>query len=181
MNWGFDIDTRSLNCLVTEHSIYSVPISYADKYPISIRVVKSGSPYTFSGSVVCSIKPASRPKADNLAFLELLVSSSDFASGVLDLYTTELNDYLPPDGTTPLSIDITILDGGVEVSSLILPAPASRRCYMPGSPGPTSSASSLATEAEAVLGAINTKWMSPLRVRQSFDSFLNASGITLMP
>lgn len=180
MEWELDIDTRKLVNASSKRSVTKIPLSFEDKYQVKVSVFKSGDPYIFSGSVVVVLKAAARPKSQELAYSEFPVSSGSEASGVLDLYTAQLEDYLPSGGQAQLALEITVLSGATEVSSLTVPAPTSRRMYTPGAPGPTAVIESLATQPEAEAGALNNKWMSPLRVKQAFDSYALSSGITLM-
>lgn len=179
MEWELDIDTRKLVDASSKRSVNKIPLSFEDKYPVKVSVFKSGDPYVFSGSIVVILKAASRPHSQELAYSNFPVSSESEASGILDLYTAELDSHLPLGGEVPLSLEITVLSGATEISSLTVPAPTSRRMYTPGSPGPTSAIESLATQPEAEAGVLNRKWMSPLRVKQAIDAFMSSSGITL--
>ena len=180
MEWELDIDTRKLVNASSKRSVAKIPLSFEDKYNVKVSVFKSGDPYVFSGSVVVLLKAAARPKSQELAHSEFPVSSGNEASGVLNLYTAQLDEYLPSGGEAQLALEITVLSGVTEISSLTVPAPTSRRMYTPGSPGPTAVIESLATQPEAEAGVLNNKWMSPLRVKQAFDSYALSSGITLM-
>lgn len=181
MEWALDIDSRKLVNASSKRSVNKIPLSFEDKYQVKISVFKSGAPYIFSGLIVVILKAASRPKSQELAYSEFPVSSGNEASGILDLYTAELDSHLPLGGEVPLSLEITVLSGATEISSLTVPAPTSRRMYTPGSPGPTAVLESLATQPEAEAGVLNNKWMSPLRVKQAFDSYVLSSGIVTMP
>jgi|LakMenEpi03Aug12_release.lakeMendotaPanAssembly.Ray.scaffolds.fasta_scaffold51929_6 hypothetical protein len=181
MEWELDIDTRKLVNASSKRSVNKIPLSFEDKYQVKVSVFKSGDPYIFSGSIVVILKAASRPHSQELAYSEFPVSLGSEASGILDLYTAELDSHLPLGGEVPLSLEITVLSGAAEISSLTVPAPTTRRMYTPGSPGPTAVIESLATQPEAEAGVLNNKWMSPLRVNQAFESFASSSGITFMP
>jgi hypothetical protein len=161
-------------------AVVKVPLSFPDKYPVSIFLSKSGVPHSMEGSVVLVLKAASRPLSAELAFLEILVDGAHTVSGAFDLGTEELDLLLPTSGLSQLTLDLSVLSSGVEVSSLSVPASVSRRYYVSGSPGPTSSLRTLASEEEAQEGADNTHWMSPLRTKQAFDSMIDISGIELM-
>lgn len=181
MEWELDIDTRKLVNASSKRSVTKIPLSFEDKYQVKVSVFKSGDPYIFSGSIVVLLKAASRPQSQELAYSKFPVSSESEASGILDLYTAQLDDYLPSGGEVQLALEITVLSGTTEISSLTVPAPTSRRMYTPGAPGPTAAIDRLATQPEAEAGVSNTKWMSPLRVRQAFDSYASSSGIVTMP
>lgn len=166
MKWVFDIDTRKLTEAATGMVVSQVPLAYPDKYPVSISLVKSGAPHTLTGSAVFVLKTASRPQSQDLAFSEIAFVAGE-ASGVFNLNTNELNLVLAPSGSTQLTLDVSIVSGVTEVSSLTVSAPTTRRYYVKDSPGPTASLSTLATVEQAELGTNNTRWMSPLRVKQA--------------
>jgi hypothetical protein len=179
MNWVFDIDTRKLTEATTGMVVSQVPLAYPDKYPVTVSLVKSGTPHILTGSVVFVLKTASRPQSQDLAFSEIAFAAGA-ASGVLSLNTNELNLVLAPSGPTQLTLDVSIVSGATEVSSLTVSAPTTRRYYIIGSPGPTSSISALASEEEAKSGSNNTRWMSPLRVNQAVSKFIEDLGIELV-
>ena len=176
MKWVFDIDTRKLTEAATGTVVSQAPLAYPDKYPVSISLVKSGAPHTLTGSAVFVLKTSSRPQSQDLAFSEIAFVAG-VASGVLNLNTNELNLVLAPSGPTQLTLDVSIVSGATEVSSLTVSAPTTRRYYVKDSPGPTSSLSTLATVEEAELGTNNTRWMSPLRTSQAIQALLRRLGI----
>jgi hypothetical protein len=180
MNWVFDLDTRKLSEATTGMAVVKVPLSYPDKYPVSVSLVKSGIPFVLTGSVFLVVKAASRPLSEQLALLEVLFSGGAFSSGVLNTATAEMDLCLSLSGSTQLTLDVSVISSGQEVSSLSVPAPATRRYYTSGSPGPTSSIRTLASEQEARDGVDNTKWMSPLRTAQAVTSTLELAGIELI-
>jgi len=176
MNWVFDIDTRKLTEATTGIVVSQVPLAYPDKYPVTISLVKSGARHILTGSAVLVLKSASRPRSQDLAFSEIAFEGG-LASGVFDLNTQELNLILASSGATQLTLDLSIVSGAAEVSSLTVSSPTTRRYYIKDSPGPTSSISALASEEEAKAGTNNTRWMSPLRTTQSIRAFLQRLGI----
>jgi hypothetical protein len=177
MNWAFDLDSRRLTDLASRSTVSNVPLAYPDKYPVSLTIFKSGDPYLLTGSVVYTLKASSRPLSQELAQGHFTASASYIVEGILDLATSELDAYLQAGGTTQLTLDISVLSGTEEVSTLSVPAPTTRRYYVAGAPGPTSSVRTLATQAEAEEGADNTKWMSPLRTREAIEEFFELRGI----
>jgi len=176
MNWVFDIDTRRLTEATTGMVVSQVPLAFPDKYPVTVSLVKSGTPHILTGSAVFVLKTASRPQSQDLAFSEIAFAAGA-ASGVLDLNTNELNLVLAPSGTTQLTLDVSIVSGTTEVSSLTVSAPTTRRYYIKNNPGPTTSLSALASVEEAQQGTNNTRWMSPLRTVQAIQAFLQRLGV----
>ena len=158
--------------------VSQVPLAYPDKYPVTVSLVKSGTPHILTGSAVFVLKTASRPQSPALAFSEIAFTAG-IASGFFNLNTNELNLVLAPSGPTQLTLDVSIVAGVTEVSSLTVSAPTTRRYYIKDSPGPTTSISALASVEEAKQGTDNTRWMSPLRVSQAINEFFKKSGIEL--
>jgi hypothetical protein len=179
MNWVFDLDTRKLTEATTGMVVSQVPLAYPDIYPVTVSLVKSGLLYILAGSAVFVLKSSSRPQSQELVFSEIPLSEG-VGSGVLSLSTDELNSVLPSSGVTQLTLDVSILLGSTEVSSLTVSAPTTRRYLIKDSPGPTSSLSSLASEEEAKLGTNNTRWMSPLRTQQALAALSETLGIEPM-
>jgi hypothetical protein len=164
MDWKFDIDTRSLTNAADKTPVRSVSLAYPDKYPCKVRVVRGSVPYTFTGSVKTTVKPQNSPLA--LAAALVPVTAGSEASGILSLSTTAAQSFLSKHGSRPADLEVLVLDdAGVEVASVMVSCNVARRRSDAGDVA-VDLPSFKATQSEAEAGTNNTKWMTPLRVRQ---------------
>ena len=179
MQLFLDIDTRKI-LLPNGSTLASLKLSYPDKYPISLTVKSGKNTVPITGTCVLVMKKPNQPTSDTYSFTLLTFSNSHTASGDLDLFTQELDSLVPTSGYVQLFLEASLDYGFYQLTSLPVVATISRRFYVPGSPGPTASVSDRASQAEAELGADNTKWMSPVRAHDAIIAKLASSGITLL-
>lgn len=170
MNLIFEIDRQRILDGSTGAPIASLQFSYPDKYPLTISITRGNQPHPVTGNVYVTLKPASAPLSAPLALLTIPVNGSATATGILDTYIQEMDDWVPAANKRAAQFEILVVSttGGTEVS-VDVPAQVSRRYNSVDQPGVTVAEKSLATQAEAEAGTNNAKWMSPLRVAQAIS------------
>ena len=170
MHWKLDLDARSLTNVFDDTMVKSAKLCFPDKYPVSLDFVRGSDPFLFTGVARTTIKPVNGAGSAALAVLEMGSTGAETVEGVLNLGTAAADCFVPSFGTRPAVLEVLVVDeAGVEVASWAVNCELSRRYSASGDiaedlPGMR------ATQAEAEEGADNTKWMTPLRVRQMLES-----------
>jgi hypothetical protein len=128
MHWTLDIDTRKLTNPLDGIGVRSVGLAFPDKYPVTLDVVRSGVPYSFTGSVVLVLRPLMGQGAGELAKGTFEVTAAALAEGVFSLSTNPLDEWLPAFGDRPAVLEVLVVEeGSSEVASQPVRAVVSRR------------------------------------------------------
>lgn len=175
MHWKFDIDQRALTRASDDLTVKSAKLAFPDKYPVKIEFFRGSSPFVFSGVVRATVKPVNQQTSSALAVSVASVSSASVSESILNTNTVLMLDFVKKFGERPVALEILATDNaGSEVASWTVNCDLSRR-YTDSGDVAQDIPSLKASQAEALAGVDNSKWMTPLRVFQAIAAYLASS------
>ena len=179
MKIAIDTETRAVLTWRGE-ALLSLPMTRGDRFPVELRFISGGKfsslPEGASGKLM--LKRAGAYAADPLAASLGWVKSGAAANTIytfsLNLNTVQINSALTGN-TLELALEVEWSHGDTIQSSLPVSVVVARD-YIQGSEGIPEEAIDLrATEADAIAGTNNEKWVSPLRAWDAIRAWANAN------
>jgi hypothetical protein len=175
MHWKFDIDQRALTRAFDDLTVKSAKLAFPDKYPVKIEFLRGATPFVFSGIVRATIKAINQQTSGALATSNITVANASIAQGILNTNTLQMLEFVKKFGERPVALELLVVDqAGAEVASWTVNCDLSRR-YTDSGDVAQDIPSLKASQAEAVAGTDNTKWMTPLRTFQAIAAYLASS------
>jgi hypothetical protein len=171
MHWKFDIDHRSLVRAFDDLSVKSAKLAFPDKYPIKVELLRGITAYVHTGTVRATVKATNRQQSAALAVMDIPVTASSVAEGVLNLSTTAMQSFVKGFGERPAVLELAVLDGTLQqIASWTVSCDVSRR-YTDTGDVAIDIPDLKATKIEAEAGVNNTHWMTPLRVWEAIRAW----------
>jgi hypothetical protein len=156
-------------------AIAALSMTRGDRFPLEVRFISEGKfsslPEGASGKLMLKRAGAyaAEPLAAALGWVKSGAAANTIYTFSLNLNTVQLNTALTGD-TLDLAMEVEWSHGDTIQSSLPVSVVVARD-YIQGSEGTPESAVDLkATEADALQGIDNTKYMTPLRVAQTLKA-----------
>lgn len=185
MNIAFDFDSRVLSDSPTNRTAFSsLTAKRGAKGPVVVRVVRNGTVIELpeDATAILGILAKGDFGGDYLAsafeFVKAGSGSNTTYTFFLNLDTEEMDALFEEEGTEiseelALELVFSSTSGNIHLPSIAVPF-FMENAYVTGSGDPALANPDLrATEEEAIAGASNTRWMTPLRTRQAMEAFLD--------
>lgn len=192
----YDIETRQWLTSVGGSQVHSVAMKCRDNVQFSVSFLKSGESITISGDGLLGLKKRGAYTSSYVAFAQgwtsSVVDDSTFYSFNLNLNTQQAIDLFTGssenDPSARLMLEVEWVNGTDHSRTSTLTAVLENDVNVGGEGTPAVAIDLKASQADAEAGTDNSKWMTPLRVKQSIDengggggNVFDANGDLIMP